>query len=139
MRSKRYSLLICVLSILFFQVKSQDLRTPFEKNNDHSATYTEGVAFYKTLAQKYPKWLKLSEVGMTDAGYPLHVGVVSFDGSFTPQLARQRQKVIFFVNNAIHPGEPEGVDATMMLVRDYLKNAENQRFMKNIVLVFIPF
>ncbi len=139
MRLKKYSLLLCLISSLFFQLKSQDLRTPFEKNNDHSATYTEGVAFYKTLAQKYPKWLKLSEVGMTDAGYPLHVGVVSFDGSFTPQLARQRQKVIFFVNNAIHPGEPEGVDATMMLVRDYLKNTDNQRFMKNIVLVFIPF
>jgi hypothetical protein len=30
----------------------------------------------------------------------------------------KKNKAILFVNNGIHPGEPDGIDATMMLMRD---------------------
>lgn len=139
MNLNKFLIVISCLCILQLTLKGQDLTTPFERNNNQSATYTEGVSFFKSLARKYPKAFKINAVGMTDIGQPLHIGVLSFDGSFTPQLARQRKKIVFFINNAIHPGEPEGVDATMMLIRDYLKSAEKQKMMQNIVLVFIPF
>jgi hypothetical protein len=129
--------LFCLSFLLANSLFAQDL-TPFEKDSNQTATYTETIAYYQSLAQKYPKWFRLTAIGMTDAGLPLHVGVMSFDGTFTPAQARQRQKLIFFVNNAIHPGEPEGVDATMMLIRDYLKNPSRQSVLKNLVLVFIP-
>ena len=139
MINKKIIFIIISLSIIYNQISAQKILTPFEKNNNQTASYTEGVAYYKTLAQKYPKTMKLREVGMTDAGLPLHVAVISTDGTFTPQAARQKGKAIYFINNAIHPGEPEGVDATMMLVRDYLQSADNQRFINNVVLVVIPF
>ncbi len=137
MHIRRYFLLSFVLILLSFSLKAQDL-TPFEKDSNQTATYAQTIAFYQALAKKYPKNLKFTAVGSTDAGLPLHVGVLSPDGTFTPEQARQRNKLLFFVNNAIHPGEPEGVDATMMLVRDYLKNPAKQSVLKNVVLVFIP-
>ncbi len=124
----------CVTTLM-----SQELITPFERNNNQSATYTEGVEFYQLLAETYPQFMRLQEVGMTDAGFPLHVAVISFDNTFTSKMARQKGKLVFFINNAIHPGEPEGVDATMMLLRDYLQNPKSRHSLKNVVLVVIPF
>ena len=42
------------------------------------------------------------------------------------------------INNAIHPGEPCGVDASMLLVRDYLSRKKNRNYLKNLVIVIVP-
>lgn len=137
MKIRQYVLLLSFSFILAFTSHGQV--TPFEKDTDQTATYAETIAFYQGLAKKYPQWFKLTATGDTDAGVPLHVGVLSFDNTFSPELARQKKKLVFFVNNAIHPGEPEGVDATMMLIRDFLIRPEKRGILKNTILVFIPF
>ena len=78
---------------------AQDLVTPFEKNQNQTASYTEGVEFYTLLAETYPQYMKLHEVGKTDSGFPLHVAVISFDNTFTAKMARQKGKLVFFINN----------------------------------------
>ena len=136
------SLFASLIILSFFSINAQnktDLLTPFEKNNNQTAAYTEGVAYYQKLAQRFPKLLTFNKVGVTDVGKPLHLAVLSLDGTFTPKAARAKNKAVLFINNAIHPGEPEGVDATMMLVRDYLTKVENQAFLKNIVVVIVPY
>ncbi|MEO1259059.1 MAG: M14 family metallopeptidase [Bacteroidota bacterium] len=114
------------------------LLTPFEKDHNTTATYFEAIEFYEKLADKYDQ-LELSEWGTTDAGYPLHVAVLSKNKMFDVGRLKKEGKAILFINNAIHPGEPEGVDATMMLVRDYLQKMEQQAHLENVVLVVIPF
>ena len=113
------------------------MQTIFEKNNNTTATYQEAIQFYKALDKKYPQ-LQVSEFGMTDVGKPLHVAVLSTDQDFDPVSIRKKGKVILMINNAIHAGEPCGVDASMMLLRDYLENRERQSFLDNVVLVVIP-
>ena len=133
---------IAFFTSLFFTANTQkkvDFTTHFEKNNNETAPYTEGVAYYQKLAKAFPKLLKLKEAGVTDIGKPLHVAILSLDETFTPKAARLKNKTVLFINNAIHPGEPEGVDATMMLLRDYLFSKDNQKFLRNIVLVVIPY
>ncbi len=49
--------------------------------------------------------------------YPLHLILFSADNNFDV-LPWQKNKVIILLNNGIHPGEPDGIDATMMLLRD---------------------
>lgn len=61
------------------------------------------------------------------------------DGDFDPSSIRAKGKAILFVNNAIHPGEPCGIDATMLLVKNMLTTSELAKYMEDIVLVFIPF
>lgn len=131
----------CVLAFnITLMAQSEKLPTlAFEQDNNTTATYYEVIEFYTALAKAYPKQLQLSEHGATDAGYPLHVAVLSIDGDFTPASLRQKNKRIFFINNAIHPGEPCGVDATMLLFRDFLQKPEWQTQLKDVVLVTIPF
>lgn len=115
-----------------------DLKTPFEVNPNHTATYRETIAHYKKLAQRFPQ-LHLKEYGKTDSGFPLHLAILSTDQDFEVNSIREKGKNILMVNNAIHPGEPCGVDASMMLVRDYLQSPEKQQVLENCVLIVIPF
>lgn len=111
--------------------------TPFEKNNNTTATYEEVISFYKSLSTQFPQ-LQLTAHGLTDIGLPLHTAVLSIDQDFDPVSIRKKKKNILFINNAIHAGEPCGVDATMMILRDYLEKDDLKKFLKHTVIVVIP-
>lgn len=126
-----------VLSVNLF-AQTEAFQTPFEKDNNVSADYFETIDFYKKLVLTSPQ-MELKEWGNTDAGFPLHTVVLSTDGDFDPSSLKAKGKLILFINNAIHPGEPCGVDASMMLFRDYLQKKEWQKWLDKVVLVAIPF
>lgn len=138
---------ICAFSllILIISARSQELLTPFEKDRLASTTYDECIAFYKQLDEKYEA-LKMFEVGETDIGRPLHVVVISKDGYFTPEEAHSHGKAVLFINNGIHPGEPDGVDACMMFARELargscfedLMNVIPFTILNHVVVVIIP-
>ncbi|MBN8679824.1 MAG: M14 family metallopeptidase [Chitinophagales bacterium] len=111
---------------------------PFESNPNQTLTYHEAIACYEKMAAAYPDIFKLSTVGSTDSGYPLHVAVLNTSGIFEPEAIRKSGKRILLINNGIHPGEPEGIDATIMLLRDYLEKKELQKALEHLVLVVIP-
>ena len=117
----------------FFSAYSQ--QTPFElsKDKNYTATYAEVMAYYKGLARQQPQ-IRLFNYGSTDIGYPLTLVVLSKDKVFDPALIKKQNKRVLLINNGIHPGEPEGIDASMMLVRDLVKN---NQLPKDVVLCFI--
>lgn len=130
----------CWLSwlILPFLAQAQTFETPFEQNNNYSAAHHEAIAYYEALQKVYPEQIQLTAHGLTDAGVPLHTVVLDKDGDFTPGQAKANNKVVIFINNGIHPGEPCGVDASMMLVRDYLNGSLENDYSERITLVIIP-
>jgi hypothetical protein len=75
-------------------------------------------------------------MGMTDAGYPLHLIVVSNNGDYNFENIRKNNKRIVLINNGIHPGEPDGIDASMLLARDIVIN--KYKISDNVVLAIIP-
>lgn len=110
-------------------------QTPYERSNkSETATYQEVISYYKSLIKRYPQ-AKLLTYGSTDFGKPLHLVVLSKDGIFDPLEIRKKNKVVLLINNGIHPGEPEGIDASMMLSRDLL---EKNRLPKDVVICLIP-
>ncbi|HEX8504683.1 MAG TPA: M14 family metallopeptidase [Hymenobacter sp.] len=114
-------------------------RTPFETGGGNTtATYAECVAYYRKLAAAYPKQMDLAEAGPTDAGLPLHEVVLSADGDADPASTRQKNRRILFIQNGIHPGEPEGIDASMMLARDLLQQKSLQKLLATVTVVIVP-
>jgi hypothetical protein len=109
--------------------------TPFElsKDKNYTATYAEVMSYYQTLAKQQPQ-MKLLNYGSTDIGKPLTLVVLSKDKLFDPVLIKKQNKRVLLINNGIHPGEPEGIDASMMLARDLLM--KNQ-LPKDVVICFI--
>ena len=111
-----------------------DVKLPFEQQENYSASYEEGIDAYKKLARLSDR-LKLKEFGMTDIGKPLHYLVISADKEFDGP----EDNLVVFVNNAIHPGEPCGVDASLLLVRDLAADSKKIEQLKGITIVIIPF
>jgi Zinc carboxypeptidase len=127
-------LCIAILLLLSHAIAAQPCR--FEKSNGkESATYFEAVEWYKNLDKQSPL-VMMKEMGMTDAGYPLHLVMVSSDGSFDPVQWHRSNKAVILINNGIHPGEPDGIDASMLMVRDIVKGKIT--LPKSVALAFIP-
>ena len=115
-----------------------DLKTPYEKGNgNQTTTYEEAIEWYRTLDKAYEE-VKMMPYGYTDSGRLLHLVVVSTDQDFEPASAKKKNKRVVLIQNGIHPGEPEGIDATMMLVRDYLQDKNKRKQLDNVVLAVIP-
>ncbi|RYD81500.1 MAG: hypothetical protein EOP53_06200, partial [Sphingobacteriales bacterium] len=134
-----FSAFLLVFSSLFPVLNTDvDLRTPYEKGNgNQSATYRETMAYYKLLDEQFQE-VKMIEYGLTDAGKPLNLVIVSKEGDYDPNTIRYKNLRIVLVNNAIHPGEPEGVDASMMLVRDLVQKPELKKYLDKVVFCVIP-
>lgn len=126
---------------LFFLLPAgnfSDWETPYEKSkNQHTATYYECIQYYSRLDAAFAE-LKMVPYGTTDAGKPLHLVILSSDQDFDPESLRKKNKRILLVQNGIHPGEPEGIDASMMLARNYLLKKELRQQLDKVVLLIIP-
>jgi hypothetical protein len=119
--------------------KNMELFTiPFEQNDNQTLTYHETIECYQKMAAAYSNVFRLVEMGSTDSGFPLHTAIFSVSGIFDPKAIRQAGKQILLINNGIHPGEPEGIDATVLLLRAYLKDENLRKLLENMVIVFIP-
>jgi hypothetical protein len=113
--------------------------TPFESGNgNQTTTWAECIAFYERLAGQFPGVLRWGEIGVSDTGVPLHAGVVTADGVFDRETLKQQRRPVFFNNNGIHPGEPEGIDACMALVRDFCTQPGRLATLGDTVFLFIP-
>jgi hypothetical protein len=116
-----------------------DLSTPYEAGNgNQTTTWEECIGFYKMLESHFPHVLRFFEIGKSDAGIPIHAGVVTADGVFDLAEIKATSRPIFFNNNGIHPGEPEGIDACMALVRDFCVDEKLRKSLLDLVFLFIP-
>lgn len=122
--------------IVMSTFSQSSLLTPFEKNENQTTTYQECIAYFQMLSHEF-KEISCTPVLSTDSGFPLHEVVISLDGK-TPEEARKKAKTVLFLNNGIHPGEPEGIDASMMLARDLVTKTEMRRLLEKTTVVIIP-
>ncbi|TDE16216.1 M14 family metallopeptidase [Dyadobacter psychrotolerans] len=131
-----FRLFLCLIISLPLTAQYQ---TRFEKSGGkQTPTYEEGIAFYKLLAKNFPQ-IQIAEKGLTDSGKPLHLVLYSRNKNFDIKKLKSQGKAILLINNAIHPGEPDGVDASMMLLRDIALNPGKFPEMDSVVLAIIPF
>jgi len=113
-------------------------------------TWHQAVAMCQSLAAS-DRRVTLHEVGMSDVGRPIHALVVtehqaapSVRGSGVEAVEQRlangsSDKVRVLVNNAIHPGEPCGVNASLALVQAWLSMpADDRHPLATSSWVFIP-
>lgn len=129
--------IICSFFLAFsLCTHSQHLPTRFETSGgNQTATYREIISWWQQLDAGSP-YVQMKEMGTTDAGFPLHLVLVSWEKDFNIQTIRSKKKTIILVNNGIHPGEPDGIDASMLLVREMV--SAGRHLPSNVVLAIIP-
>ena len=134
---KKIALLFLVGFIYFSceEDKTPSFTTVFETSNGtKTPTYNEVIEFYKQLADSYSK-VHIQAIGETDSGEPLHLVTLNPDSNFNFESIKKDKRIIL-INNGIHPGESDGIDATMLLFRDLVQG--KIKMPKNVVLATIP-
>ena len=123
------SLFLVGISIV---VVAQQMKTPYEKGNgNQTTTYAEMLQFFDALDKKHES-IKVETMGEDDNGEPIKLVLFSADGTFD---LKRKNKSVLLINNGIHPGEPDGIDASMMMLRDF---AEGRKMApKNIIIASI--
>ncbi|MEZ7494042.1 M14 family metallopeptidase [Leeuwenhoekiella aequorea] len=114
------SLILLILTACAEKPKPEDfdLETQFEKSNGtQTPTYTEVIKYYKNLDSAYIS-IKTYEIGTTDSGLPLTLVTYNPNRSLESEFSENDNALRILINNGIHPGEPDGIDATMMMMRD---------------------
>ena len=109
---------VFILLILHFTASAQ-IHSYYLQNR--TPEYAQVIRFYDSITKKNPCF-KLIRGGLTDAGIPLYLLVISKSKQFNPIAIRKQKKAIVMINNGIHPGEPDGIDACINIVRDFAMN-----------------
>ena len=121
-------------------VPPPDWQTKAERT-DYRETdpYAETMAYVRRLAEASP-FVHVEIIGTSPEGRKIVALVVSLDKAFTPEAARATGKEVVLVNCCIHPGECEGKDASLALIRDLVVKGEYQQnhLLDYAVLIVIP-
>jgi hypothetical protein len=113
--------------------------TPAEQSQFRTTpSYADTLAYLNRLADAAPGQLKVETFGTTPEGRPMTVVIAAKDGDLTPEKARAAGKPVILLQAGIHPGEIEGKDAGLMLLRDFAVTGRLLHLLDHAVLVFIP-
>jgi len=128
--------MITYFLLISINATAQQFTTTFEKSKGlQTASYFESTSFYNDLKLHF-NTINIKKFDTTDAGYPLELVIYNKDRQFKPNDWHKQNKIIVLINNGIHPGEPDGIDASMMFVRDL---AEGKiKAPDNVVIAVIP-
>lgn len=131
---KKLHLLILCLGWTTFHSQAQVV--PLAYRNNTSFTYEETIRYYEELDARYSK-ARLFTGGTTDSGKPLHLFVMSALGDRVHRnhpLAENTS--VLFVINGIHPGEPDGIDASLLWSEWLLASADT--LLENLIICVVP-
>lgn len=129
---------ILIIQFVFFSTIQLFAQRSYKYLKNESYTYEEATHIYSELATKNER-AKFIEVGISDVGKPINLFIISNDGDFNFESIDQKQKTVLLINNAIHPGEPCGVDASIKLADQLLNNKKYKTILENVVVCIIPF
>ena len=119
---------------------SIDFPTPFELSDGwETASYEEGLKYYTELANVSER-MSLHTMGGTDSGFPLSVVLITNEDHLTLSDVTKDPRTVLLINNAIHPGESDGVDASMAFARDLVGKSEKYDILlEHVIVAIIPF
>ncbi|OIP01460.1 MAG: hypothetical protein AUJ97_07080 [Bacteroidetes bacterium CG2_30_32_10] len=111
---------------------------PFEKSKEtETATYEQTVEYCKKLAEASP-WVKYEVFGQTSQGRDLPMLIVDKNTNFAADKVRKTDNAVLMIQANIHPGEPDGNDAGMMLLRDMVITKTKEALLDHLTIIFIP-
>lgn len=124
--------LLTVLGVLGWFTVSAQIDLHFEDNR--TPEYDEVIQMYRELDKEFDE-AQLIEYGKSDVGRPIYLFVMNKAGIFNPTMIDRNKKTVVLVNNGIHPGESCGVDASLLLADEVLRN---ELLTEDVIYAIIP-
>jgi hypothetical protein len=133
-----FSCFLLVISCENSSNESKDFTTLFEiSKGTETPEYKDVISYYNKLSEAHSQ-ISLFSFGQTDSGEPLHLVVYNREGVYNIDEIKNSPKNRILINNGIHPGESDGIDASMLLLRDIVQNDSLTEKYKNSIICVIP-
>jgi hypothetical protein len=99
--------------------------------------YRETMDFCRRLAMS-SDWVHMTAFGKSGMGRDLPLLIIDNHGLSNPDAIKASGKIILLIQACIHPGESEGKDAGMMLIRDLVIRKQFPGLLDRVSILFIP-
>jgi len=112
--------------------------TPAERTGlTATPNYDETVAWLQRLAAAAPE-LSMVSLGKSYEGRDIWMVIASKEQAFTPAALKATGKPTLLAQAGIHPGEIDGKDAGLMLLRDMTVRGTKAKLLKEANFLFVP-
>ena len=130
--NKFTSLFFFLFIILLFP---QNISSQEKWKGNTTPTYSELINHLKEISTANSE-VELYNMGPSDYGLPIYVCIVNGAKDSINTFKKAREETTILFNNAIHPGEPDGINACLIWLEEILNNNKS---IKNLpVVAFIP-
>jgi hypothetical protein len=138
----------CLAAVLVFmtnvysQSESKNIpkewQTLAEQTDYHKTwSYADTIAYCQKLDKALGK-IVYKAIGKSNQGRDIPLLIASEDGTFTPEAAKKKGKAVIFIQAGIHPGEIDGKDAGLALLRDAVITKTLPSLLKDVVILYVP-
>lgn len=129
---------LILLSIYLTTAAQNVEKTPFELSDGKSCeTYEEVLEYCRMLDDTFEE-INYFSYGKSSRHYELPMLILDQDGLTDAQAIHKTGRAVLMVEASIHPGEPDGTSAGLMLVRDILQDKSKRKLLQHVSVVFLP-
>ncbi|MDB4682586.1 hypothetical protein OAE89_00800 [Crocinitomicaceae bacterium] len=119
----------------FFVLISLCLFSQYEMSSNKSPSYPELIEILSGMADSSDA-IQLYNMGSSDYGLPIYLCVVNGGRDSLSTFKKAKEETTILFNNAIHPGEPDGINAMLIWLEKIAMNPNS--LMDLPVVTFIP-
>ena len=113
-------------------------RTPAERSGYRATpSLAETLDFLGLVQSRAPDRIRVTEFGRTPEGRPMPLVIASSASAFTPASAKATDTAVVLVQCGIHPGEIDGKDAMLTVLRD-IALGRDDGLLAGVTLLVIP-
>lgn len=102
--------------------------------SNYSPSYDELIDFYSKLALNNEE-VELYSMGLSDAGKPIHLIILNGEKDSLRTFEKCRAQTTILINNGIHPGEPDGINACTQWVENWVKQGKKTKHMPVVAII----
>jgi hypothetical protein len=103
--------------------------------NNTTPTYPEVIDQCRLWDNAHAE-IELYAMGASDYGLPIYLFIINGAGDSIQTFEKAKTSTTILVNNAIHAGEPDGVNAMLIWTKDWIAKGKKTKDMP--VIAFIP-
>ncbi len=97
-------------------------------------TYEELIAFYHKIAKENSE-IELYAMGNSDHATPIYLCVINGAQDSLKTFQKAREGNTLLINNAIHAGEPDGVNACLLWIDKWIKEGKKTKGLPLIAII----
>jgi hypothetical protein len=97
-------------------------------------TYPELIAYYEQLDRDHAE-IELYAMGASDTEWPIYVCIVNGAQDSVGTFRKAQESTTILVNNAIHSGEPDGVNACLIWIDNWIRNGKKTKDLPVIAII----